>query len=68
LKTLLGKTSRAVASLRAVIGYFRRSGSIRSGEQGMRFVIHPRPFGLPGTFRYDDVEELIEELEGEAYR
>jgi hypothetical protein len=33
-----------------------------------RFVVHARPLGLPSGMSYDNVEELIESLEGAAHR
>lgn len=33
-----------------------------------RFVVHPRPLGLPAGLSYDNVEELLEALEGTAHK
>jgi hypothetical protein len=32
------------------------------------FVVTPRPMGLPPGLSYDNVEELIEALEGETHK
>jgi hypothetical protein len=32
------------------------------------FVVTPRPLGLPPELSYDNVEELIEALEGTAHK
>ena len=32
------------------------------------FVIHARPLGLPPGLSYDNVEELIEQLEGPLHK
>ena len=40
-----------------------------SGKQERkRFVVHPRPMGLPAGLSYDNVEDLIEALEGPAHK
>jgi|GraSoi2013_100cm_1033763.scaffolds.fasta_scaffold01108_12 hypothetical protein len=67
-KLLLGRVRHSVASLREVVSYFRGLGSIKSGKQQRKpFVVHPHPVGLRPGLSYDNVEELIEVLEGAAH-
>jgi hypothetical protein len=69
LKLLLGGARHSVASLRKVVSYFQDLGPIRSGRQLRKpFVVHPRPVGLRPGLSYDNVEGLIEVLEGAAHR
>jgi hypothetical protein len=44
-------------------------GLMASKEQTKkRFVVTPRPLGLPPGLSYDNVEELIEALEGPTHK
>jgi hypothetical protein len=56
-------------SLKAAVNHFLRLGLMLSGKQDRkRFVVHPRPMGLPAGLSYDNVEDLIEALEGPAHK
>ena len=44
---------------------FLRLGLIRSGQPAARpFSVAPRPLGLPPGASYDNIAELLEEIEG----
>jgi hypothetical protein len=50
--------------VKAAVNYFLRLGLMQSGKrQQKKFIVHPRPLGLP----HDDVEELMETLEGAGH-
>lgn len=64
-KLLRRELRRSGASLKAAVNHFLRLGLMASGKQVQKpFVVHPRPLGLPPGLSYDNVEELIEALEG----
>ena len=68
-KLLLSRVRHSVVSLREALSYFQGLGSIKSGKQrGKPFVVHPHPLGLRPGLSYDNVEGLIEVLEGAAHR
>ena len=68
-KLLRGEIRRSGASLKAAVNHFLRLGLMQSGkQQRKRFVVHPRSLGLPAGVSYDDVEELIEVLEGVGHK
>jgi hypothetical protein len=67
LKLLLGGAPHSVASLRKVVSYFWDLGPIKSEiRQRKPFMVHPHPLGPPPGLSYDNVEALIEVLEGGA--
>jgi hypothetical protein len=68
-KLLRTEIRRSGASLKAAVNHFLRLGLMQSGkQQRKRFVVHPRPLGLPAGLSYDDVEELVEVLEGPTHK
>jgi hypothetical protein len=68
-KLLRRELRRSGASLKAAVNHFLRLGLMASGKQVRKpFVVHPRPLGLPPELSYDNVEELIEALEGTMHR
>lgn len=68
-KLLHGEIRRSGTSFKAAVNHFLRLGLMRSGkQQRKRFVVHARPLGLPTGLNYDDVEELVEALEGAAHK
>lgn len=68
-KLLRREIRRSGASFKAAVNHFLRVGLMTSGKkERKRFVIHPRPLCLPSTLSYDNVEELVEALEGAAHK
>jgi len=68
-KLLRSEIRRSGTSLKAVVNHFLRIGLISSGKPSRkRFVVQPRPLGLPAGLRYDNVEELLEALEGTTHK
>jgi hypothetical protein len=67
---LLEKESRrAGASFKQTVNHFLRLGLMASGRQTRkRFLVSPRKLGLPAGLSYDNVEQLLESLEGPAHR
>jgi len=56
---------RSGASLKTVVNRYLRIGLMKSeGKQRKPFVVHPRPLGLRPGMNYDNVEDLLETLEG----
>ena len=69
LKLVIGGVRHSVASLRKVVSCFQGLGSIKSGSRRRKpFAVHPHPLGPPPALSYDNVEGLIEVLEGAAHR
>ena len=68
-KLLRGQMRRTGASLKAAVNHFLRLGLMASGRPPRKkFVVHPRPLGLPAGLSYDNVEELLEALEGATHK
>ena len=68
-KLLRSEMRRSGASLKTVVNRFLRIGLMTSGKPARkRFVVNPRPLGLPAGLSYDNVEELLEALEGPAHK
>ena len=60
---------RSGASFKETVNHYLRLGLMASKQQQRKkFVVNPRPLGLPRGLSYDNVEELIEALEGAAHR
>jgi hypothetical protein len=55
-------------SLKQAVNRFLRLGLTASPTRGKSFTVHPRALGLPSGLSYDNVEELIESLEGSQHR
>jgi hypothetical protein len=57
------------ASFKEVVNHFLRIGLTASHRPAPKpFVVTPRKMGLPPELSYDNVEELLETLEGPAHR
>lgn len=68
-KLLRSELRRSGASLKATVNHFLRLGLMATGKQQRKqFQVHPRPLGLPSGLSYDNVEDLIEALEGATHR
>lgn len=68
-KLLRREVRRSGSSLKAAVNHFLRLGLMKSGKpRRKRFIVHPRPLGLPAGLSYDDVEELVETLEGATHK
>jgi hypothetical protein len=68
-KLLRREIRRSGASLKAAVNHFLRLGLIAAGKpERKQFIVRPRPLGLPQGLSYDDVEELVEALEGPAHK
>ena len=67
---LLEKEGRkSGASFKEVVNRFLRLGLVASQNPVQKpFVVTPRKLGLPSGLSYDNVEELLEALEGPAHR
>ena len=67
---LLEKEShRSGASFKEVVNRFLRLGLMASHRPVRKpFVVAPRKLGLPSGLSYDNVEELLEAVEGPAYK
>jgi hypothetical protein len=67
---LLDKESRrSGSSFKEVVNHFLRLGLMASKRPAREpFVVAPRKLGLPSGLTYDNVEQLLETLEGPAYR
>ena len=57
-------------SFKGAVNHFLRRGMAHSGQQLVQkpFVVHPRPLGLPPGMSYDDVAQLLEDLEGPLHK
>jgi hypothetical protein len=68
-KLLRREIRRSGASFKAAVNHFLRLGLMASVKrERKRFVVHPRPLGLPPALSYDNVEELVEALEGTTHK
>lgn len=57
------------SSFKEAVNHFLRVGLMASKQPARkRFVVTPRPLGLPRGLTYDNVEELIEALEGPMHK
>jgi hypothetical protein len=51
------------------VNHFLRLGLMVSGKPDRKqFLVHPRPLGLPPGLSYDNVEDLIEAIEGTTHK
>lgn len=67
---LLEKESRRTgASFKEVVNRFLRLGLVAAARPPRKpFVVTPRKLGLPSGLSYDNVEQLLDEIEGPARR
>ena len=67
---LLNKESRrSGASFKEVVNHFLRLGLMASKRPTRKpFAVAPRKLGLPPGLTYDNVEQLLDALEGPAHR
>jgi len=67
---LLDKESRrSGAPFKQVVNHFLRLGLMASKlPLSKPFVVTPRELGLPPGLNYDNVAQLLDELEGPAHR
>jgi hypothetical protein len=60
---------RSGISFKEGVNRFLRLGLMASKQQVRKpFAVTPRPLGLPPGLSYDHIEELLEAVEGDAYR
>jgi hypothetical protein len=60
---------RSGVSFKEAVNHYLRLGLIASKQpKRKKFVVKPLPMGLPPGLSYDNVEELIEALEGPLHR
>jgi hypothetical protein len=60
---------RSGVSFKEVVNHFLRLGLTLEKQQSRKpFTVNPRPLGLPQGMSYDNVEELIEALEGPMHK
>ena len=67
---LLDQESRqSGASFKQVVNHFLRLGLMAAKRPTRKpFVVAPRKLGLPPGLSYDNVEQLLDALEGPAHR
>lgn len=67
---LLDKESRkSGASFKEVVNRFLRLGLMAAKQPPQKpFVVAPRKLGLPPGLSYDNVEQLLDALEGPAHK
>ena len=66
---LEGEIRRSGVSFKEAINHYLRLGLMASAQpQRKKFVVHPRPLGLPPGMSYDNVEELVAALEGTGHK
>lgn len=69
VKLLRNEMRRSGASLKAAVNHYLRLGLTTSGKRTRKqFIVRPRPLGLPPGLSYDNVEELLEKLEGTTHK
>ena len=68
--SLLAKeVRRSGVSFKAAVNQFLRLGLSRSGQSAARpFLVAPRSLGLPPGASYDNIAELIEQIEGGSHK
>jgi hypothetical protein len=68
--SLLNKEVRhSGTSFKEAVNHFLRLGLMAAKQRNRKpFVVTPRPMGLPPGLSYDNVEELIEALEGDTHK
>jgi hypothetical protein len=67
-RLLRREVHRSGASVKAVVNHFLRLGLMMSARRERKpFVVYPRALGLPSGLSCDNIEDLIEALEGTAH-
>ena len=60
---------RSGSSFKEAVNHFLRLGLTASQKPARKpFQVKPRPLGLPAGVTYDDVEQVIEALEGGQHK
>ena len=68
-KLLRREIRKSGASLKAAVNHFLRVGLMVSGKPDRKqFLVRPRVLGLPPGLNYDNVEDLIEAIEGTTHK
>lgn len=68
-KLLRSEMRRTGFSFKAAVNHYLRLGLVSSKRATRkRFSVQPRPLGLPAGLSYDNVEELLESLEGATHK
>jgi hypothetical protein len=63
------ETRRSGASFKEIVNHLLRLGLMASKKPTRKsFVVRARKLGLPPALSYDNVEELVEVLEGPAHK
>jgi hypothetical protein len=67
---LLDKESRrSGASFKEVVNHFLRLGLMAAKRPSRKpFVVTPRKLGLPAGLSYDNIQQLLDALEGPTHR
>jgi hypothetical protein len=68
--SLLNKeVRRSGTSFKEAVNHYLRLGIMAAKQKTRKpFVVTPHPLGLPPGLSYDNVEELIEALEGDMHK
>lgn len=68
VRLLTKEMRRSGASFKAAVNHFLRLGLVASKKPSRKpFVVVPRKLGLPPGLSYDNVEQLLETVEGEIH-
>jgi hypothetical protein len=60
---------RITGSIKAIVNHFLRLGlTVAKRPAGKPFAVTPRKLELPPGLAYDNIEKLVEVLEGPAHR
>ena len=63
------ETKRSGASFKQAVNYYLRLGLAAAKRPTRKaFIVTPRKLGLPPGLTYDNVEQLLDALEGPAHR
>jgi hypothetical protein len=69
LVTLLTEEARRSGmSFQEAVNHFLRLGLMAQHQQRKPFLVNPRPLGLPPGLSYDNLEDLLERLEGPTHK
>jgi len=59
---------RSGRSLKETVNHYLRLGLTSPGPRSRPYVVKPIPMGIPAGLSYDNVEELLEALEGPDHK